>query len=64
MGHYESSGYMWEEGEVPTCYYCGGEATRSTPTNGVHLCDSMDCADQYLMDNCDPIEWVEEEEEQ
>lgn len=63
MGHYESSGYVWEEGETPQCEYCGGQATRSTGTSGVHLCDSVECATQYLEDGCDPIEWVGEEEE-
>jgi len=62
-GHYEASGYIWDEGEVPECEYCGKQATMTTPTSGVHLCDESECACTYVSDNADPIEFVEPEEE-
>jgi len=61
-GHYESSGYLWEVGEIPKCSYCEEPATRSTPTSGIHLCDDEECGMHYLGDECDEIIFVDEDD--
>ena len=63
-GHYEAEGYSWEEGEIPKCFCCGKTATRTTPTNGMHICDDNICAAEYCNEECEPIEFIEEEDEE
>lgn len=62
MGHYESSGMSWEEGEIPKCEYCGNEAVWETGTSGVVICDKDKCLCNYVRDNSDEIEYVEDDE--
>jgi len=60
-GHYESSGYLWDYGEVPKCHYCGEQATLSTGVSGIHICDKEECAKEHAHSEFDPIEWEEDE---
>jgi hypothetical protein len=61
-GHYESSGYIWDKGEIPQCYQCNEQAKWSTAHSGVHLCDETQCHTDYIVGNCDLITFVEENE--
>lgn len=66
MGHYESSGYIWDKGEVPQCEYCGELATHSTHTCGIHICDKDECRIRYCDEQfmCDEIRWVEDDDDE
>lgn len=59
-GRYHSSGYLWDYGETPECYYCGEQATLSTGVSGIHICDSESCAKEHADSEFDPIEWEED----
>ena len=62
-GHYEGGGYQWEPGDVPMCSMCFENiATRATAHSGILLCDDPDCHCAYVMQECNEIEYVEEDE--
>ena len=60
MGHYESQGCSWVEGETPECSYCEEKVEFETPTSGVYICGTSYCACEYVMNECYPIEFVED----
>jgi len=66
MGHYESDGCSWDEGEIPKCSYCGTSAKDNeiyeTVISGVYCCLDKDCQ-MKLANECIvcEIEYVEEE---
>jgi len=64
MGHYEGGGYCWKPGEVPLCSICQENiATRTAAYRGIHLCDSPECACSYVAQECDAIEYFEDDDE-
>ena len=69
MAHYKSNGYLWEEGEVPKCDYCGRTPEQDTlwetPHSGVILCTATSCLQAYTDDNIyqEQIELIEDDDD-
>lgn len=55
MGHYASNGYLFDEGEIPQCDFCGRNAEEvtifETPHSGILLCEKIECLQSYARDN-------------
>lgn len=62
MGHYESDGCKWDQGDKPTCDICGKPAKWETAHSGVYLCNRQKCSVEYVRQNCDPIVYVKSKE--
>lgn len=63
-GWYEGGGYQWAADDVPMCSMCFEEiATLATTHLGILLCDDPSCHTAYVMQECDLIEFFEEEDE-
>ena len=61
-GYYAGGGYEWED--VPMCSMCFENiATRATAHLGILLCDDSSCHTAYVMQECDEIEFFEDEED-
>ena len=62
---YHTSGYIYDDGEIPECDYCGKneEETSISPTahSGVMCCSNQECMNDYMNNNilCDSFEVVE-----
>lgn len=62
-GHYEGGGYSWEPGEIPMCSMCDeGVAVWATAHRGVFLCNCPECHWAYIEQECDEIEFFEDED--
>jgi len=64
MGHYEAPGSTWDEGEVPKCAICGEQAEYDTAYLGVQVCGNAECAAEFVLDCCDLIEYIPDEDEE
>ena len=63
-GHYEGGGYQWEPGDTPMCSMCfKNVATLATAHLGVVLCDDPGCHTAYVWQECERIEFVEDDNE-
>lgn len=52
---YHGQGYIYDDGDVPTCYSCGTTADESIihsgDYSGQHICESQECAMEYMNQN-------------
>ena len=52
---YEASGYIYNDGDVPTCSFCGTTADEtiihSGDYSGEHICESEGCCREYMNNN-------------
>ena len=59
---YNGGGYLYDDGDVPNCEYCGTGAEDSsiyaTAHSGILICDKQSCISEYAMNNilCDRLE--------
>ena len=70
---YHGHGYIYDNGDIPTCDFCGVGADtdiiHSGDYSGQHICESQECANEYMSQNIwiNPFEAkeveIEEEEE-
>ena len=70
---YHGHGYIYDNGDIPTCDFCGvganEEIIHSGDYSGQHICESQECANEYMSENIwiNPFEAkeveIEEEEE-
>ena len=70
---YHGHGYIYDNGDIPTCDFCGvganEEIIHSGDYSGQHICESQECAKEYMSENIwiNPFEAkeveIEEEEE-
>ena len=70
---YHAKGYIYDNGDIPTCGFCGvgadKEIVHSGDYSGQHICESQECANEYMSQNIwiNPFEAkeveIEEEEE-
>ncbi len=70
---YHGHGYIYDNGDVPECSFCGTTAEtdiiHSGDYSGQHICESEECCVQYMNENIliNPFEAkeveIEEEEE-
>ena len=70
---YHAKGYIYDNGDIPTCDFCGvganEEIIHSGDYSGQHICESQECANEYMSENIwiNPFEAkeveIEEEEE-
>ena len=65
MGHYESEGNIWEEGDIPECSYCYRKADRhdiyETTVSGIFCCDNFSCAIEHITNEGSLIELREDD---
>ena len=52
---YHGHGYIYDDGDIPTCNYCGEGADNtiihSGDYSGQHICESQECANEYMSQN-------------
>ena len=70
---YHRHGNIYDNGDIPTCDFCGvganEEIIHSGDYSGQHICESQECANEYMSENIwiNPFEAkeveIEEEEE-
>ena len=70
---YHGHCYIYDNGDIPTCDFCGVGADtdiiHSGDYSGQHICESQECANEYMSQNIwiNPFEAkeveIEEEEE-
>ena len=59
---YNGGGYLYDDGDVPNCEYCGTSAEDTsifaTAHSGILICDEQSCISEYAMNNilCDRLE--------
>ena len=56
---YHAKGYIYDNGDIPTCNFCGvgadTEIIHSGDYSGQHICEDALCANEYMSQNI----WVE-----
>ena len=64
---YHGHGYIYDDGDIPTCSFCGNtaedETIHSGDYSGEHICESPSCAVEYMNQNIliNPFEATEVE---
>ena len=64
---YHGSGYIYDDGDVPTCGFCGTtadtEIIHSGDYSGEHICEGVECMQSYMSQNIwiNPFEVKEKE---
>ena len=64
---YHGSGYIYDDGDVPTCGFCGTtadtEIIHSGDYSGEHICEGVECMQSYMSQNIwiNPFEAKERE---
>ena len=52
---YHASGYIYDDGDVPTCSFCGTTAEtdiiHSGDYSGEHICEGEECMHSYMAQN-------------
>tara|TARA_Y100000310_G_scaffold261793_1_gene271275 strand:+ start:342 stop:665 length:324 start_codon:yes stop_codon:yes gene_type:complete len=52
---YHGSGYIYDDGDVPTCSFCGTTAEtdiiHSGDYSGEHICEGEECTQSYMSQN-------------
>ena len=52
---YHAKGYIYDDGDIPTCDFCGVGAdtdiVHSGDYSGQHICEGEECANQYMNQN-------------
>ena len=52
---YHGQGYIYDDGDVPTCNFCGASADEDTihsgDYSGEHICEGSSCAIEYMNQN-------------
>ena len=52
---YHSSGYIYDNCDIPTCSFCGigadSEIIHSGDYSGEHICESEECMHEYMQQN-------------
>ena len=52
---YHGKGYIYDDGEIPECYFCGLTAENaiihSGDYSGQHICEDKECMYQYMSQN-------------
>ena len=52
---YHGHGYIYDDGDIPTCGFCGvgadEEIIHSGDYSGQHICESQECANEYMCQN-------------
>ena len=52
---YHGPGYIYDNGDVPTCDFCGIGADEKIihagDYSGQHICESEECANEYMSQN-------------
>ena len=52
---YHAKGYIYDNGDIPTCDFCGVGAdtdiVHSGDYSGQHICESQECANEYMSQN-------------
>ena len=52
---YHGHGYIYDDGDIPTCSFCGvgadEEIIHSGDYSGQHICESEECANEYMSQN-------------
>ena len=67
---YHGSGYIYDNGDIPTCDFCGvgadTEIIHSVDYSGQHICESEGCCVEYMNQNIliNPFERIEKEIEE
>ena len=66
---YHAKGYIYDNGDIPTCNFCGvgadTEIIHSGDYSGQHICEGQNCANEYMSQNIwtAPFEDIEVEVE-
>ena len=66
---YHAKGYIYDNGDIPTCSFCGvgadTEIIHSGDYSGQHICEGQNCANEYMSQNIwtAPFEDIEVEVE-
>ena len=61
---YHGQGYIYDDGDIPTCSFCGvgadTEIIHSGDYSGQHICEGEECASEYMSQNIwiNPFEQV------
>ena len=67
---YHGHGYIYDDGDVPECSFCGATAEETTihsgDYSGEHICESEGCCVEYMNQNIlvNPFERIEKEIEE
>ena len=67
---YHGHGYIYDDGDIPTCGFCGEGADttiiHSGDYSGQHICESEECCMSYMNENIliNPFHEVEKEIEE
>ena len=52
---YHAKGYIYDNGDIPTCSFCGigadSEIIHSGDYSGEHICEGEECMHQYMSQN-------------
>ena len=52
---YHGHGYIYDNGDIPTCNFCGAtaedEIIHSGDYSGQHICEGKECAIEYMSQN-------------
>ena len=52
---YHAKGYIYDNGDIPTCSFCGvgadTEIIHSGDYSGQHICEGQNCANEYMSQN-------------
>ena len=52
---YHGQGYIYDDGVIPTCDFCGigadTEIIHSGDYSGQHICEGEECANEYMSQN-------------
>jgi hypothetical protein len=53
---YHAQGYIYDDGDIPTCSFCGvgadqGHIIHAGDYSGQHICESENCTYEYMCQN-------------
>jgi hypothetical protein len=67
---YHAKGYIYDDGDIPTCDFCGigadTDIVHSGDYSGQHICEGDECMREYMSQNIwiEPFELIEKEIEE